>query len=179
MAVDKKVDSSQLDSNLKSVADAIRTKGGTSADLAFPDGFISAIQSIQTGANYVKGSFTTPNTGSSYTLEFGKSFSKYIFLIEADDDAKDTIKNSGYNANKTYSFFGIRPTRSIGTTETNWNTILSRINPSSPSSASSLSTSTVFTDSSITIGCYDLSTSGATSSLYRNMKYNYWIFEIE
>ena len=37
------------DSSLTSVADAIRTKGGTSAQLYFPDGFIDAIEAIPTG----------------------------------------------------------------------------------------------------------------------------------
>lgn len=46
MAVDKLVDSTQLDADLTSVANAIRTKGGTSAQLAFPAGFISAIQNL-------------------------------------------------------------------------------------------------------------------------------------
>ena len=50
MAYDKVVDSSTLDGNLKSVANAIRTKGKTTASLTFPEGFISAIQTIQTGA---------------------------------------------------------------------------------------------------------------------------------
>lgn len=36
------------DTELTSVADSIRTKGGTSATLVFPDGFVSAIQGIQT-----------------------------------------------------------------------------------------------------------------------------------
>ena len=49
MAVDKLVDSSQLDSDLTSIANAIRTKGGTSAQLAFPAGFIDAIDAIETG----------------------------------------------------------------------------------------------------------------------------------
>lgn len=49
MAYDKVVDSASLDSKLTQVADAIRTKGNTSADLQFPSGFISAIQAIQTG----------------------------------------------------------------------------------------------------------------------------------
>lgn len=49
MAYDKVVDSALLDSKLTQVADAIRTKGNTSADLQFPSGFISAIQAIQTG----------------------------------------------------------------------------------------------------------------------------------
>lgn len=49
MAVDKLVDSTQLDTDLTAVADAIRTKGGTSAQMAFPAGFVSAVQNIQTG----------------------------------------------------------------------------------------------------------------------------------
>ena len=37
------------DTDLKKVADAIRAKGGTSAQLVYPAGFVSAIQTIQTG----------------------------------------------------------------------------------------------------------------------------------
>lgn len=48
MALDKLVDSAQLDSDLTSVANAIRTKGGTSASLSFPAEFVSAIGAIQT-----------------------------------------------------------------------------------------------------------------------------------
>ena len=49
MAVDKLVDSGQLDSDLEDIADAIRAKGGTSAQLAFPSGFVSAIEAIPSG----------------------------------------------------------------------------------------------------------------------------------
>ncbi len=49
MALDKLVDGAQLDADLASVAGAIRTKGGTSAQLAFPAGFVSAIDAIPTG----------------------------------------------------------------------------------------------------------------------------------
>lgn len=49
MAVDKLVDSTQLDTDLTAVADAIRTKGGTSAQLTFPGGFVDAIDAIETG----------------------------------------------------------------------------------------------------------------------------------
>lgn len=43
------------DTDLTAVADAIRTKGGTSADLVFPGGFVDAIDAIETGGggNYV------------------------------------------------------------------------------------------------------------------------------
>lgn len=43
------VDGTTLDSNLTSIANAIRTKGGTSASLLFPTEFVSAINAIQTG----------------------------------------------------------------------------------------------------------------------------------
>ena len=62
MAYDKVVDSASLDSKLTQVADAIRTKGNTGADLQFPSGFISAIQAIQTGGG------TTPGAPGDITF---------------------------------------------------------------------------------------------------------------
>ena len=49
MALDKLVDSSQLDSGLTTIANAIRAKTGDSAQLIFPDDFSSAINNISTG----------------------------------------------------------------------------------------------------------------------------------
>lgn len=48
---DKQVDTEYLTrkSELTSIADAIREKGGTSDSLVYPDGFVTAIQAIQTG----------------------------------------------------------------------------------------------------------------------------------
>ena len=51
MSADKLVDSTQLDTDLTSVANAIRTKGGTTASLAFPAGFVSAINAISGGGS--------------------------------------------------------------------------------------------------------------------------------
>ncbi len=48
MAVDKLVDSTQLDADLSSVADAIRAKSGGSRDLSFPEGFVSELGTIET-----------------------------------------------------------------------------------------------------------------------------------
>lgn len=46
MALDKLVDSAALDANLTSVANAIRAKGGTSGQMAFPTGFVAAVEAI-------------------------------------------------------------------------------------------------------------------------------------
>lgn len=42
------------DTELASIANAIRTKGGTSAQLVYPTGFVSAIQAIPTGGGSAK-----------------------------------------------------------------------------------------------------------------------------
>lgn len=46
MAVDKLVDSAQLERGLSDIADAIRAKTGQSESMEFPDGFVSEIESI-------------------------------------------------------------------------------------------------------------------------------------
>lgn len=85
MAVDKLVDSAQLNSDLTSVANAIRTKGGTSAQLAFPAGFVSAIGDISAGDSifatfltngifdYVNKNIEISNDGSVHTYGIGYS----------------------------------------------------------------------------------------------------------
>lgn len=79
--------------DLTSVANAIRTKGGTSAQLAFPSGFVSAVQAIETGGSVIPlptgctlldyvdapGSclvdtgkyFTYPSSGFTISIKFG------------------------------------------------------------------------------------------------------------
>ena len=49
MATYKVVDAEQLNADMSSVADSIRTKGGTTDALAWPDGYKTAIDSIPSG----------------------------------------------------------------------------------------------------------------------------------
>lgn len=65
MAIDKAVDSVALESDLTSVADAIRAKSGISDSLSFPTGMVSAINSISAGVTVqtASGSFTTTTKG--------------------------------------------------------------------------------------------------------------------
>lgn len=64
------------DTNLTAVANAIRTKGGTSEQLEFPDDFVSAIGDIQTGGGSsvtVEPLSVTEN--GTYTAPTGKAYS--------------------------------------------------------------------------------------------------------
>lgn len=64
MAYDKLCDSSVLDAGLKQIADAIREKGGTSDNLAFPAGMAEAIAAITAvGGNVELGDISFFETG--------------------------------------------------------------------------------------------------------------------
>lgn len=90
MAYDKVVDSASLDSKLTQVADAIRTKGNTSADLQFPSGFISAIQAIQTGTELQI--IVTVTSGATVTATKG---SKVVSGISVNGTCTLTVPEAG------------------------------------------------------------------------------------
>ena len=56
------------DTELTGIADAIRTKGGTSASLTYPAGFVSAIENIPTGSDPTIQSLTVTPTTSQQTF---------------------------------------------------------------------------------------------------------------
>ena len=86
MSVDKLVDSTQLDADLTSVANAIRTKGGTSADLAFPAGFVSAVEAIPTGGGgYQTATGTITLAASDTTMSFACPWQPDCIRVWADD----------------------------------------------------------------------------------------------
>lgn len=49
MAIDKAIDSTEFDSKLTTVANVIRTAGGTTATMSFPTGMVDAISSLSSG----------------------------------------------------------------------------------------------------------------------------------
>ena len=100
MAVDKLVDSTQLDADLTTVANAIRTKGGTSAQLAFPAGFASAIAAIPTGggglSNVVTGTFKGTTTEAAMDVTLNYNGNGYPVVVSI-------VPKGGYLANETFA----------------------------------------------------------------------------
>lgn len=197
--------------NLTSIANAIRTKGGTSAPLEFPDGFVAAIANIPTGqqpvlvtktitengtysassdnadgyssvtvdlqgVSYESGTFTCPDTGTSYTFNFSKTYSKYFILIEATAEAKAAIMNTGATAAKTFGIFSIFPKPSVNNAEIDTNTMLLKVVPSTGVMSSGVIGTFVCTGSSITC---PLSSIDYANYLYNGYSYKYHIVEIK
>lgn len=103
MAVDKLVDSTQLDADLTSVANAIRTKGGTSASLAFPAGFVSAIQAISGGVAMETGSFIGTSTRNA-TISVSALYS-HIYIYASGVRSDDSLTGVPYGKGTVLGFF--------------------------------------------------------------------------
>lgn len=41
---------------------------------------------MASGADFVKGTFTVPNDVATYTINFGKTYSKYLYMVEMTDE---------------------------------------------------------------------------------------------
>lgn len=76
------------DRDLTSIANAIRTKGGTSAQLAFPAGFVSAVEAIPTGGggSMQSGTMTlaadVPANGN-LVVSLSGAITNFVFYVSA------------------------------------------------------------------------------------------------
>lgn len=104
-------------SDLTSVANAIRTAGGTTAPLSFPSEFISAIQAIGGGGGgsgiteFETGTYTTNSNISRPTISFSDAHSVPPSIIVF----ADATGTSERTANTNYSFTLIDFYRIFGT----------------------------------------------------------------
>lgn len=106
-----------VDAELTSIADAIRIKGGTSSQLTFPNGFITAVQNIPTGgggsmqtktkaytpSETAQSETVSPDSGydglSSVSVSVGAIDSNYVgtgIARRDDDDMSGTVDNPYY-----------------------------------------------------------------------------------
>lgn len=83
MAVDRAIDSTEFDSKLTTVADAIRTAGGTTEPMSFPSGMVEAITAIQGGGRswtdsysvFATGTFTPTEKVTEWSIDTGVPYS--------------------------------------------------------------------------------------------------------
>lgn len=88
--------------NLTAVANAIRTKGGTSSALEFPDGFVQAIGDIQTGGSSVTVESLNVTQNGTYTAPSGKAYSPVTVNVSGGSGA-DTLEQRITNTLTSYT----------------------------------------------------------------------------
>ena len=105
MALDKLVDSTQLDSDLTSVANAIRAKSGGNSLLAFPNEFVSEIGNISAGGSLPSpitkvtcGTYTPASISSSHTFTHNLGCYPTLFYVGIEQPYYVTMDHFLFNA---------------------------------------------------------------------------------
>lgn len=93
------------DTELASVANAIRTKGGTSSPLVYPTGFVSAINAIPTGGGGIKYAKYETMNGEIFM------FSEGDYLSE--DELRYSCVFSGFCVDSNNSYASIAGSQTI------------------------------------------------------------------
>lgn len=89
------------DTQLSSIANAIRTKGGTSASLVFPSGFVSAVENIPTGGGVLISKTISQNGSYSAADDNADGYSDVIVNVSGGSSpvlvSKSISQNGTYN----------------------------------------------------------------------------------
>ena len=132
---------------------------------------------MTSGAQYIKGTFTIPSNGSgAYTIDFGKTFASYLFLIEMTDDSKTMLMNTGITSARTFAFIGTYPIPRINNSNDNYVAMCKRVSPSTGECGATYISTMTCSSTSISNPC------GSTNNanyFYRDYSYNYYIVEIK
>lgn len=129
------------------------------------------------GAEIIKGTFEAINTGGSYTLDWGKSFSKFILIIEMTDASKTTLLASGQTSAKMFECLTQYPMPTINNDSAS-NAILSnRIIPTTSVISTSASSAGTVTEHSITMTCNNIGS--GSNVLYNGYEYNYTVISLD
>lgn len=131
------------------------------------------------GAEFISGSFTIPSNDTSFTFDFGKTFNKYLYVIELADDSKTALMNSGVTGDRLYGAVGVYPQLAIGNVGIDNYGLAYRIKPASATSTpiASYSIFTEITGSSMTVRVGTIN--AGTYYLIQGYTYNYFIVEIK
>ena len=137
---------------------------------------MGVIAQMAKGANFIKGTFTAPSGASSYTLNFGKTFNKYIYLVEMTEESKTALVNSGITAIRAFAWVGIWPNVSINNVAYASNSLYARYNPSTNETSGGVMSASSYSNSSITFAVSNLT---SITTLFEGYSYNYYIVEVD
>lgn len=178
MAVDKAIDFTEFDSKLTTVADAIRTAGGTTEPMSFPSGMVEAISQFKSATEpYVEETYDSSNELMSAVLHGHKNIRRYAFSHSFNltsitiPDSVTKIGDSAFNFCSNLTSITIpNSVTKLENYAFAYSRLTSVILPSSLTSAgyytfyySSKLTSVTMPDSITTIGDYAFAYSGLTS----------------
>ena len=131
------------------------------------------------GAQFVKGTITTDNNNSTYTINFGRTFNNYLFYIEMTDASKTALINYGSTYAKMYACCGMYPAPQIGEATIGQTMISRRYKASDGIVDSSAAGIYNIGNDFITLANTAVSSSSNPNGFMKGYSYNYYIVEIK
>lgn len=123
MAVDRAIDSTEFDSKLTTVADAIRTAGGTTEPMSFPSGMVSAISELKSGGvepftKIISGTITFAEETTAFQLPETENFLAAYFIRTDFWGVQDEIYDRGaqevlFASGQSFGYFSPRQMSSL------------------------------------------------------------------
>lgn len=128
--------------------------------------------------NYIKGQFTAvKDENNKFTLNFGKTFSRYLVFIEATASAKSSIASYTGGGRKTYSMLAVYPGLNFSNNLDDYKASFSYA-PSTEAFNREFSNANITLDSSKAVfNCRALSFN-LPVALYDGLTYDYFIVEV-
>ena len=128
-------------------------------------------------SNAIKGTIT-PESAGTIDINFGKTLSKYLFLVEMTETSKAALLATGLNEVKAYEAIGMYPNPGIGSYDPTACYFTYRVNPSTGVCTSSNYNTTASYADKLTFNTCALSTN-YSNYLYVGCTYNYTIVPID
>lgn len=131
------------------------------------------------GVEVIKGSFTVGDNDTTYALQFGKTLSRYMYLIEMTDQSKAELISTVSSGVRVFAFAGMYPMPEVNNTSQASVCVRTyRVTPSTGVvSSSTYYDNNVPSSTAITLNAVSVSSGG--DALYRGYTYNYIIIPIE
>lgn len=125
--------------------------------------------------NHIKGTFT-PDSTVLFTIDFGKTLSRYILFIEMTDDSITDLVNAGETSNKSYTLMTAYGVKSVDGISPGTSSLNVRYNGSSIGYASA----STWTLTGSSFSAYPAAiTASAANTLYVGYTYNYTVIPID
>ena len=131
------------------------------------------------GKDFITGTFTCPDSDTSFTIEFGKTFNNYLFLIEMTDAQKTALVNSGSSASLSIAFTGVYAKRSINNVNVAGNTLCHRYKASDGTQTSSSTSNLTCGTTSIKNNVRQTSASNPHINFIRGYSYNFIVVSLD
>ena len=125
------------------------------------------------------GTFTCPDSDTTYSITFKKQMNRYLYLIEMTDESKTAFLNSGQTSARAFTYHGLYPKPSLSNMTSDYANISTKYNGSTSTVTGAVTASYTTTSTYIRNNVRAINAASSTNYYVRGYSYNYWIISLD